>query len=173
MVKLVVLTATRSSETRCAEWAELDFDAKTWTIPSSRTKSEKPHTVPLSEQAMSLLTERRQTMLPNNARSPYVFTGRNRNPYNHNVLRKAMHTAEVDATPHGFRAAFGSRCQENNVDRDVRELSLAHEIGTRTEVAYAPSDLLQERRIVLQRWANYVLPTGPVAQPHDQSKEKG
>ena len=69
-----------------------------------------------------------------------------------------MRTAEVDATPHGFRGAFGSWCQDNGIDRDVRELSLAHEIGNRTEAAYARSDLLAERRIVLQRWADYVLP---------------
>ena len=157
MFELMALTATRSSEARCAEWDEFDLAEKTWTIPPSRTKSEKSHTVPLSDQAMALLTELRQSMLPNNARSPYVFTGRTRNPYNHNVLRKAMRTAEVDATPHGFRAAFGSWCQDNGIDRDVRELSLAHEIGNRTEAAYARSDLLAERRIVLQRWADYVL----------------
>ena len=158
MFELMALTATRSSETRCAEWDEFDFAARTWAIPSSRTKSEKPHTVPLSEQAMSLLAERRRVTLRDKPRSPYVFTGRTRNPYNHNVLRKAMHTAEVNATPHGFRAAFGSWCQDNGIDRDVRELSLAHEIGSRTEVAYARSDLLAERRIVLQRWADHVLP---------------
>ena len=63
MFELMVLTATRSSETRCAEWDEFDFAARTWAIPSSRTKSEKPHTVPLSEQAMSLLAERRRVTL--------------------------------------------------------------------------------------------------------------
>ena len=154
MVELMVLTATRSSETRCAERREIDFTKRTFEIPASRMKSEKVHTIPLSNQAVALLAG----LLRDKPRSPYVFTERTGKPYNHNALRKAMQTAKVDATPHGFRAAFGSWCLENGIDRDVRELSLAHEIGNRTEVAYIRSDLLQERRIVLQRWADYVLP---------------
>ena len=59
MVTLLVLTATRSSETRCAEWEEIDLVAKTWAIPSSRTKSEKAHTVPLSNQGVALLVGHR------------------------------------------------------------------------------------------------------------------
>ena len=172
MVTLVVLTATRSSETRCAEWDEFDLAAKTWTIPSSRTKSEKPHTVPLCDQAMALLVERRRVTLRDSPSSPYVFSGRTGDPYNHNVLRKTMQAAKVDATPHGFRTAFASWCQENGIDRDVRELSLAHEIGNRTETAYARSDLISERRQALQDWADHVLPTRR-NQPQDQQEEIG
>ena len=158
MFQLMVLTATRSSEARCAEWDEIDLAARTWKIPPGRTKSEKAHTVPLSDQAAALLEDRRGFTLRAGSGSPYVFPGRTGNPYNHNVLRKAMRTAKIDATPHGFRTAFASWCQDNGIERDVRELSLAHEIGNRTEAAYARSDLLDERRKVLQDWADYVLP---------------
>ena len=103
MFGLMVLTATRSSETRCAEWDEFDLAEKTWTIPPGRTKSEKSHTVPLSDQAMALLAERRQATLRESPGSPYVFTGRTGKPYNHNVLRKATRIAKTDGTPHGVR----------------------------------------------------------------------
>ena len=169
MVALLVLTATRSSETRCAEWGEFDLAAKTWTIPPSRTKSEKTHAVPLSDQAIALLAERRQVSLGDSPRSPCVFAGRTCRPYNHNVCRRAMWAARIDATPHGFRTAFASWCQDSGIDRDVRELSLAHEIGTRTEVAYARSDLLEERREALQAWADYVVP--PAVKPQDEREE--
>lgn len=75
-----------------------------------------------------------------------------------------MRAAEIDATPHGFRTAFPTWCQDSGIDRDVRELSLAHEVGNRTEAAYARSDLLDERRKVLQDWADY-------APPDNRSKE--
>lgn len=54
-----ILTAARSSETRGAIWAEIDFDAKVWTIPANRMKAGKEHRVPLSQAALALLGEKR------------------------------------------------------------------------------------------------------------------
>jgi integrase len=37
----------RPSEAAAAEWAEIDLDAKLWTIPASRMKKKRQHIVPL------------------------------------------------------------------------------------------------------------------------------
>ena len=54
-LEFAILNATRSGEVRGATWREVDLDAKTWTIPATRMKAKKKHTVPLSEDAMALL----------------------------------------------------------------------------------------------------------------------
>ena len=52
---MTILTAARTSEVLGAEWAEIDFDAATWTVPAQRMKMAKEHRVPLSEPAIELL----------------------------------------------------------------------------------------------------------------------
>ena len=54
-LEFLILTAVRSGEVRMATWDEIDWDAKTWTIPASRMKARREHRVPLSDQAMKLL----------------------------------------------------------------------------------------------------------------------
>ena len=60
------------------------------------------------------------------------------------------------ATVHGFRSSFrvwASEC--TNADHAVMELSLAHAVGSAVEQAYARSDLLEKRRRLMQRWAEF------------------
>lgn len=47
----------RPGELRHAEWSEIEFDSALWTIPASKTKMRKDHLVPLSHQAIAILTE--------------------------------------------------------------------------------------------------------------------
>lgn len=54
-LKLTVLTAVRSNETRLATWDEFDLDAATWSIPAARMKMKQPHIVPLAPAAVALL----------------------------------------------------------------------------------------------------------------------
>ena len=44
-----------------------------------------------------------------------------------------------------------------DLPHDIAERLLAHEIGSAVEVAYHREPLLDERREVLQNWADYVL----------------
>ena len=37
--------------------AELDLDHKLWSLPGARTKNKFPHTVPLSDLALTLIRE--------------------------------------------------------------------------------------------------------------------
>ena len=49
-LEFTILTAARTSEALKATWDEIDLDAKVWTIPAERMKSNKLHRVPLSEE---------------------------------------------------------------------------------------------------------------------------
>jgi integrase len=70
-LRFCILTATRTDETRCARWREIDLDSRVWTTPDERMKADEEHTVPLSAAAMSILmslrtetTARTTTCLP-------------------------------------------------------------------------------------------------------------
>ncbi len=67
--------------------------------------------------------------------------------------------ADVGGTVHGFRSTFRDWCRDTGVDRELAESALAHLVGDQTEIAYARSDLLDRRRVLMQRWADYV--SGP------------
>jgi integrase len=59
-------------------------------------------------------------------------------------------------TSHGFRATFRTWAQEStNFPREVAELALAHATKDRTESAYARSDLLEKRRMLMDTWARH------------------
>ena len=54
-LELIILTASRSGEVRGMRWREVDFDAALWTVPKERMKGNRPHRVPLSDPALTIL----------------------------------------------------------------------------------------------------------------------
>ena len=59
-MRLRFYTATRGGEALSLRWADLDLDAKVWTVPADVSKTGKAHRVPLIEPAMVILRERRE-----------------------------------------------------------------------------------------------------------------
>ncbi len=53
--KILTLTATRSGEVRHATWNEIDLITDIWEIPGERTKTGRPHRVPLSRPARKVI----------------------------------------------------------------------------------------------------------------------
>jgi integrase len=157
-LEFVVLTACRSGEARLATWAEIDLRTKTWSIPGPRMKSGRPHSVPLSDEALALLDA-----LPRMAGTDLVFPGaRAGKPLSDMSLSAVMRRMEVDAVPHGFRASFSSWCASSTAyPMEVREMALAHAIGDATAASYQRSDLFEKRRNLMADWAKFVN-TAPV-----------
>lgn len=148
-----ILTAARVGEFLFAKWGEIDFDNAVWTCPPERRKDGKkyPHRVPLSRQAIVLLTmllngEPREDMpiFAINGRRICRDTPRV-------VIRKAMNGR---GTMHGFRSTFRDWCAENGKDRILAEKALMHATGNEVEQAYQRSDLLEQRRVLMQEWAD-------------------
>ncbi len=53
----LILTGTRSGEARGARWDEVDLDARVWSIPARRMKTNREHRIPLARQAIEILDE--------------------------------------------------------------------------------------------------------------------
>lgn len=160
LLLFVILTASRSGEARAMRWGEIDFKQRVWTIPAERMKAGMQHRVPLSDQAMSLLhslkglhdelvfpSPRKQVVL-----SDMVLTA---------FLRRTKAPSDNPnrvATAHGFRSTFRDWCSEHGYSRDLAERALAHTVKNKVEAAYHRTDLLDQRRPMMQAWADYLLP---------------
>ena len=156
-LRFVILTAARAGEVIGARWPEFDMEAKVWTVPSNRIKAGKTHRVPLSREAMEILTRVRAS-----ATNAFVFPGRvTERPLSHSAMLKVLKVAGCgDATTHGFRSTFRDWASERtHYSRDVAEMALAHAIGDQVEAAYRRGDLFERRKLMMEDWARFVLTT--------------
>ena len=151
--RFMVLTAARNGEVRGATWDEIDVDAALWTIPATRMKAAVEHRVPLSGAALAVLDEARAIADPGGLVFPSV-TGR---PMSDSTLNKLLRENGVAAVPHGFRSSFRDWAAEcTPFAREVMEAALAHRVPDAVEAAYLRSDLLDRRRELMERWADYL-----------------
>lgn len=151
-LEFVILTAARSGEVRGATWAEIDVQAKVWTVPATRMKASKEHRVPLSDAALALLVA-----LPRMAGTDLVFPAARGGPLSDMTLSAVMRRMGMQAVPHGFRSTFRDWCAERtHYPRDVAEMALAHAIGDKVEAAYRRGDLLEKRKALMSDWAQFL-----------------
>ncbi len=153
-LEFTILTAARSGETRGATWDEIDIPGKLWTIPGSRMKAGKAHVVPLSDRAVSILTEMKARAV-----CDLVFPGaRSKTPLSDMTLSKALKSAGGgNYTVHGFRSAFRDWAgNETSFPRELAEEALAHEIGSAVEKAYRRNAAVEKRRHLMGAWASYL-----------------
>lgn len=163
-MKLAPLVFVRPGELRAAEWAEMDLDAGEWRIAAHRTKMRRPHFVPLAPQAVDILRE----IEPLTGRGRYVFPSPRSalRPLSDNAitaaLRRIGYTGE-QMSWHGFRAMASTLLNETGYPPDVIELQLAHQERNEVRAAYNRAQRLEERRKMMQAWANYLdaLRVGP------------
>jgi integrase len=156
-LKLLPLVFVRPGELRLAEWAELDLDGATWSIPGRRMKAGTDHIVPLSTQAVAILralhplTGNRQLVFPS-------LRSRGR-PISENTLNAALRRlgyAKDAMTSHGFRASARTMLDEVlGVRVELIEHQLAHAVRDPLGRAYNRTAHLAERRAMMQKWADY------------------
>lgn len=153
--EFLVLTTTRSGETREARWAEVDVANAVWTIPANRMKTKRQHRVPLSPRCLEILSE--AEVLRENG-GHLIFPGtRAGKPLSDMTLSKLMKELGIAAVPHGFRSSFRDWAGEATAHpREVMELALAHVIKNKAEAAYARSDLFGKRRVLMNEWSRYI-----------------
>ena len=150
-LEFAILTAARSGEARGATWAEIDMQARTWTVPGTRMKAGKDHRVPLSPAALALLDK-----LPRIVGNDLVFPAPRGGVLSDMTLGAVLKRMEVPVTAHGFRSTFRDWAAESTAyPGDVVEMALAHAIGDKVEAAYRRGDLLEKRQRLMNDWAEY------------------
>ena len=155
--EFMVLTAARPGEARGMRWDEVDWDADLWNIPASRMKAGKEHRQPLSIQAMVLLRTAREKL--DNGTGLVFPHPKNGKPLSEAALKQRADKCKLDCDAHGFRSSFRDwAAEQSGASYDVIEMSLAHAVGNQVERAYYRSDLLDQRRPLMQAWADYLDP---------------
>jgi integrase len=163
MLEFLILTAARSGEVRAMEWEEVDFDVAIWTVPASRMKAKVEHRVPLSDRALAILKAQREK-----ADHPtLVFPSVRGKVTTDMILTKFLRDKKVPsdvkgrcATAHGFRSSFRNWASENGYSQEAAERALAHTIKNSAEWSYHRTDLLDQRRIMMQGWADFLVGRG-------------
>jgi integrase len=156
-LRFVILSAARVGEVVGAEWSEVDWAEKTWTVPARRTKANRNHAVPLSSGALAILRE----MEPLRGRAgDFIFPGSKHQALSsHTLVQLLQRRTNQPLTVHGFRSCFRDWCGDiGEVPRELAEAALAHAIKDSTERAYRRKTAIERRRTVMQAWCDYCLP---------------
>lgn len=157
-LQLAPLVFVRPGELRQAEWSEIDLEAAEWNIPAHKMKMRQPHLVPLSTQAIEILTE----LQPLTGHFQFVFPGGRspKRPMSDNGLTAALRRMGYEQgsmTVHGFRAMARTLLDEELKFRpDYIEHQLAHAVRDPNGRAYNRTSHLAERRKMMQVWADYL-----------------
>ncbi|MRR07841.1 MAG: DUF4102 domain-containing protein [Deltaproteobacteria bacterium] len=157
-LQLAPLVFVRPGELRQAEWAEIDLDAAEWSIPAERMKMKVAHLVPLSAQAVAILKEL-QTLT---GRSRYLFPCHRSfvRPMSNNAINAALRRMgfeKDEMTGHGFRAMARTILDEVlQIRPDYIEHQLAHAVKDPNGRAYNRTAHIDERRKMMQKWADYL-----------------
>lgn len=157
-LRLLPLLFVRPGELRQAEWTEIDFDEAVWIIPASKMKMKQDHIVSLCRQAIEILTELKELT----GRGRYVFPGgrSSARTISENTLNAALRYMGFDKdtmTAHGFRAMARTLLDEVLQERpDFIEHQLAHAVRDPNGRSYNRTSHLEERRRMMQRWADYL-----------------
>lgn len=157
-LEFLILTAARTNEVigdkrigkHGVTWGEIDLNKKVWTVPAERMKTGKAHRVPLTERALAILEG-----MDKGAPDAMVFSSAGAIPSN-NFLTALLKRMDLDVTAHGFRSTFKDWCQEFTAYPDeVSELALAHVNSDATRAAYARSELIDKRRLLMNDWERF------------------
>lgn len=152
-----LLTISRPAEAAEARWDEIDFDAKEWKIPAARMKMNRDHTVPLSDEALSIL----EMMKPLSSGREFIFPSRIKpnQSMNSQTVNAALKRAGFGGVlvSHGLRSIASTALNEQGFLPDVIEAALAHVDKNEVRRAYNRTDYLEQRRPMMQWWADFVM----------------
>lgn len=119
-------------------------------------KSRIEHIVPLSQQALNILTELEDI----NGHRQYLFPSAHnpRKPMSNNAMLFALYRMGYKgrATVHGFRATASTALNESGFSPDVIERQLAHAEKNKVRAAYNRAQYIKERRDLMQYWADHL-----------------
>lgn len=155
-IKLMALTFVRTGELIGARWIEFDMSNARWDIPADRMKMRTPHIVPLSRQALEVLSQLHELTGANE----WLFPGdisRAKHMSNNTILKGLERIGYKDRmTGHGFRGIASTLLHEQGYPHEHIELQLAHSPRNAVSAAYNHALYLKPRAVMMQDWADFL-----------------
>lgn len=157
-LRLLILTGARSAPIRFLREEQIDRDV--WTIPGDRMKGRKDATIdfriPLSTEAQVVIREARR-----HTRDGFLFPSVRKGVISDATMSRLMERREMTERPHGFRSSLRDWLAETtDAPHEVAESCLGHTVGGKVERAYRRTDYLEQRRVLMERWAQHVTGQG-------------
>lgn len=156
-LRLMPHVFVREKELIWAEWSEIDLERAEWRIPAERMKKREMHIVPLSRQALAILTELHR--FSGNGR--YLFPSAR---LKDKAIQKSTMLAALrrkgyekdEMCVHGFRSMASTLLNEMGFNSDWIERQLSHDHRDIVRAAYNHAQYLPERRKMLQAWSDFL-----------------
>ena len=158
LLEFIILTACRSGEARGATWQEFNLEKAIWVVPAERMKAKIPHRVPLSDRVLQILEGQKgkhDSLVFPSPRDQVELSDMVLTAFLRRIKAPSDTPGRV-ATAHGFRSSFRDWCSENGYSSDLAERALAHTVKNKVEAAYHRTDLLEQRKKLMDAWATFV-----------------
>lgn len=154
----------RPGELRHMEWSEIDLQRAVWCIPAPKMKMRREHRVPLSNQALEILTSAKA--LSGTWRYVFPCLRSTKRPMSENTINGALRRLGYcgsDIVAHGFRRMGSTFLNEARDaegrrmwDRDAIERHLAHKDKDSIRGIYNDADYWEERVRMIQWWSDHL-----------------
>jgi len=156
VVRLLMLLGARRSEVGGMGWGEFDLERATWTIPATRTKNGRQHTLPLMPTALEMIRQ-----VPQRVSRDLLFGTRGNAGFNGWQKCKRALDQRAGIAPwtlHDIRRTVATRMADIGVQPHVIEQILNHQSGHRAGIAgiYNRSPYEREVRAALALWQDHV-----------------
>ncbi len=157
-LRLAILTGSRSTPLRHLRLEQIEGDI--WTVPADMMKGRKGATAdfrtPLSGEALRVIELAKPF-----ARDGYLFPSARKGVLSDMALSRMMERLGLEARPHGFRTSLRTWLAEvTDAPHEVAEAMLAHVTDSGVVRAYRRTDFLEQRRVLMERWADHVTGKG-------------
>ena len=155
-LRMVILTVARTSEVIKSKFEEFDLEKRIWTLPYYNMKARREHKIPLSNEALSIIR-----FLRRKHNHEHVFTNLVTDKHISDgamlyILKSRFRDLKI--TTHGFRSTFRDWAEETGLyQHNAIEFCLAHELPNKVEKAYLRSDLIEQRKIIMNDWGKYIM----------------
>jgi integrase len=166
IIRLLAYLGQRAGEVSGLRWSEIDFNANSILLASSRTKNGRPHTVPMSDPVRAILAAQPRRITPNGELRDLIF-GIGEGPFSGwSKSKQALDERIAAATGsplapwrvHDLRRSFVTHCAEIGIAPHIIEAAVNHISGHKGGVAgtYNRAVYAREVRIALDRWAEWL-----------------
>ena len=164
-MKVLPYVFLRSQNIRHLEWTEVDFKESLIRITASKMKTPNDFIIPMAKQLTELLEE--VYRLTGSGRYVFPSSFNPNSPMSNNTMIQAFHRIGYYGNtrdgitkplfvPHSWRAIFSTIANENGQKFEAIETQLAHSVGSKVSKSYNRALYLEDRKDLMQWWANWL-----------------
>ena len=154
-IRLLLYTGMRQISIRRARWKDFDFENAIWNRQPEKSDN-RVLKLPLPKQALEMLEAIRQFTLdkPNALVFPSIYNPHN--PMSEAAVCQALNRMKFNMVGHGLRGVVSTGLNELGFPPHIVGVQIGHKLESKVEAAYNKAEYFDERRKMMQHWADYL-----------------